>query len=234
MADEPVALVTGSSRGIGRDIAEHFLEQGYWVAGCSRGPSSIRRKRYEHAVVDLANQTEVNGWIRTLAASRGRIDVVINNAGVGPSALALTTSDELIESTMRTNFLGAFAVCRETAKVMLPRRFGRIINISSMAVGLHMKGASAYVASKGALVEFSKVLAKELGPSGITCNVVAVSLTESDMSANLHEEARNYYNENLAIKRWATIEDICNAVSFFASPASSYITGQVIHLGFVD
>ena len=234
MTEEPVALVTGSSRGVGRGIAKHFLRQGYTVAGCSRGPSSLEEERYEHAIVDVGNDEQVRQWIRTVARSYGQIDVVVNNAGVGPAALALVTSTDLVESTFRTNFLGTFTVCREAARIMLKRKFGRIINISSMAVGLHMKGASAYVASKSAIVEFSKVLAKELGPTGITCNVVALSLVETDMTAGLGEEVIQCYKEGLAIKRWAAIDDVCNVISFFASPASSYVTGQVIHLGFVD
>ena len=148
--------------------------------------------------------------------------------------LALLTSTALVESTVRTNFVGTFSVCREASKVMLKHKFGRIINISSIAVGLHMEGASVYAASKSATVEFSKVLAKELGPTGITCNVVALSLVETDMTAGLSEEAIERYKEGLAIKRWAAMEDVCNVISFFASPASSYVTGQVINLGFVD
>ena len=233
MSEQPVAIVTGSSRGVGLGIAEHFLGQGYRVVGCSRGPSSLK-EGYEHFIVDVGSDEQVQRWISTVASSYGRIDVVVNSAGVGPAAFALVTTTDLVESTLRTNFLGTFAVCRESAKVMLGRKSGRIINISSIAVGLHTKGASAYVASKGAIVEFSKVLAKELGPAGITCNVVALSLVQTDMTARLSTEAIEYYERNLAIKRWATIEDVYNVISFFAAPASSYVTGQVIHLGFVD
>ncbi|MDA2933357.1 SDR family oxidoreductase [Acidobacteria bacterium AH-259-D05] len=234
MTERPVALVTGSSRGVGRGIAEQFLSQGYRVIGCSRGPSTLKREGYEHAIVDVGRDEQVQQWISTVARSYGRIDVVINNAGSHLVAFALVTSTDLVESTLRTNFLGTFAVCRESAKVMLKRKFGRIINISSIAVGLHMKGTSAYAASKSAIVEFSKVLAEELGPVGITCNVVALCLLETHMTASLSKEAIEYCEQRLAIKRWATIEDVCNVIFFLASPASSYVTGQVIHLGFVD
>ena len=234
MTNQRVAIVTGSSRGVGRGIAEYFLEQGYEVIGCSRSQFSLPAEKYEHAVVDVGDDEQVRRWIGEVAKSHGRIDVVVNNAGIGPASLALLTSTALVDSTLRTNFLGTFSVCREAAKVMLKRRFGRIINISSIAVALHMTGASAYVASKSAMVEFSKVLAKELGPTGITCNVIALSLLETDMMADLNEEAMERYMQSLAIKRRAEMEDVCNVVSFFASPTSGYITGQVIHLGFVD
>ncbi len=234
MSDSLVALVTGASRGVGLGITEHLLTQGYRVAGCSRSPSPLEKERYEHAIVDVGDAGQVRQWVRAVARSCGRIDVVVNNAGVGPAALALATSNDLVESTLRTNFLGTFAVCRESAKVMLKQKSGRIINISTMATAIHMEGASAYAASKSAVEEFSKVLAKELAPLGITCNVIAPSLVESEMVATLSEEAIQRYEQSLAIKRWTTIEDICNVISFFSSPASSYVTGQVIRLGFVE
>lgn len=234
MIDSPVALVTGTSRGIGRGIAEHMLNLGYIVAGCSRGPSTVESENYVHAELDITEEAEVRNWVLEISQSYGRIDLVVNNAGIGTSSLVLGTSTESARSAVETNFLGAFSVCREASKAMLTKHSGRLINISSIAIGLHMKGAASYASSKAALVEFSKILAKELGPTGITCNVIAVSLVESDMSANLTDDACAYYSQNLAFDRWATIDDIANAVSFFASPESGYITGQVLNLGFVD
>jgi 3-oxoacyl-[acyl-carrier protein] reductase len=190
---------------------------------------------YEHAIVDVGDDQQVKEWVRKVGRSHGRIDVVVNNAGVFlPPAMVSLTSAEMVESTFRTNFLGTFTVCRESSKVMLRRRFGRIINISSIVTKTHMPGASIYAASKSAAVEFSKVLAKELIPGGITCNVVAVSLVESDTTSRIDPEAIELYKQGLVIGRWAGIEDVCNVVSFFASPDSSHVTGQVIHLDFVD
>lgn len=227
-------VVTGSSRGVGRGIAEHFLSQGYLVFGCSRGPTSLEQERYEHSTVDVGDDEQVRRWITSIARKRGRIDVAVNNAGVlPPAALALATSTDLVESTFKTNLLGAFAVCRESAKVMMKRKSGRIINISTVGTALYLEGASAYLASKSALVEFSKVLAKELVPLGITCNILALSLLESDMTDSLSEAALDTYKQSLAIKHSTNIEDVCNVISFFASPASGHVTGQVLHLGFV-
>jgi 3-oxoacyl-[acyl-carrier protein] reductase len=117
---------------------------------------------------------------------------------------------------------------------MIRQRFGRIINISSMAVGLYMPGASAYIASKSAVEDFTKVLAKELGPSGITCNVIALSLVDTDMMDSLKHEVVEKYMQSLVFNRKTEMKDICNAVEFFASPSSGYITGQILRLGFVD
>jgi 3-oxoacyl-[acyl-carrier protein] reductase len=234
MDDRPVALVTGSSRGVGRGIAEHFVRKGYRVIGCSRGPGSLQQDGYEHNLVDVGDDEQVHRWVRNVARDYGRIDVAVNNAGVGTMALTLATSFDLVEATFRTNFTGTFSVSREAAKVMLKRRFGRIINISSIAAGLHMKGSAAYAASKKALEEFSKVFAEEMGPTGITCNVVALPLVEVGMSAELGAEAIELYEQNLVVKRWATIEDVCHVISFLASPDSNMVTGQIIHLGFVQ
>lgn len=233
MIDSPVALVTGSSRGVGRGIAEFFINSGYRVVGCSRGPSSIQEDNYEHSVVDVGNDDQVRKWIIGVANSHGRLDVAVNNAGVGTSALALTATIDLIEKSMRTNYFGTFSVSREAAKVMIKKRFGRIINISSIASDLHMAGSGAYAASKSAVVEFSKVLAMELGPMGITCNIVALPLMDVGMSTELNDEAIKRYEQRLAIGRRANIDDVCNVVSFLASPDSGLVTGQVIQLGFV-
>jgi len=234
MTDQAVVVVTGSSRGVGRGLAEFFLSEGYVVAGCSRGQATLSGSRYDHSIIDVGDEHQVHRWISGIAKARGRIDIVINNASVGPSSLALVTSTDVAESTLRTNFLGTFSICRESAKIMIRQRFGRIINISSMAVGLHMPGASAYVASKSAVEDFTKVLAKELGPSGITCNVIALSLVDTDMMDSLKHEVVEKYMQSLVFNRKTEMKDICNAVEFFASPSSSYITGQILRLGFVD
>lgn len=228
-------VITGSSRGVGYGIAKHFLSQGYLVFGCSRGSSSVSQEGYEHSTVDIGEDEQVRQWISSIARAHGRIDVVINNAGLMPPAsLVMATPTDVVESTFKTNLLGAFAVCRESAKVMMKRKSGRIINISTVGTALYLEGASAYLASKSALVEFSKVLAKELVPLGITCNVLALSLLESDMSDSLNKAALDNYKQSLAIKQPSDIEDVCNVISFFVSPASRHVTGQVLHLGFVD
>lgn len=235
MNDSPVMIITGSSRGIGRGMAEHFVRKGYRVAGCSRGSSSIDLEGYRHTQVDVGDEKQVQRWIRSIRREYGRIDVLVCNAGQASAVLLLTmTSGEILESMLRTNVAGAYYVCREVAKAMVLQRSGRIITTSSMAVGLHEKGTSAYSATKSAIVEMTKILAKELASSGITCNVLAPSMIATEAVAALGEDVAASALEKLTIKRTVTIEEICNVVSFFSAPESSCITGQVIHMGLVS
>lgn len=234
MPDEQrVAVVTGSSQGIGRGLALHFIEQGYRVEGCSRGEAPPLTGAYQHAKVDIRSEEEVRSWISDVGRRHGRIDVLVNNAGVSMPALALMTSGASAEDALRTNVMGTFLVSREVARVMLRRKWGRIINISSMAAALHMPGTSAYAASKGAITEMSKVLARELAPFSITVNVVAPSIVETEMLASLGPEVVESCRQALAIKRLCTLDDISGVISFLASDAASYVTGQVLYLGYV-
>jgi len=228
-----VALVTGASRGIGRGLVERFLSDGYRVVGCSRGEAPQVDGDYEHTLLDVSEESAVRRWIAGVARSHQRIDVVVNNAGVVAAAPSLVTPASTAEEVMRINFLGTFLVSRETAKVMIRSRYGRIVNIASMACGLHMEGASAYAASKSAVIEYSKVLAKELSERNVTVNVVAPSIVETEMLEKLGEEASERSRQALTIRRNCTIEEIGHVVSFLASPAAACLTGQVLYLGLV-
>lgn len=230
----PVMLITGASRGMGRGIAEHFLARGYVVCGCARGPSTLGAPAYEHEVLDVGDAEKVRAWVRGVYRSHGRIDVAICNAGIAPAALLMTmTGPEVLDPVLRVNVAGTYTVCREVARTMMSRGSGRIITVSSMAVGLHEEGTSAYAASKSAVVEMTKILAKELAPSGITCNVLAPSMYDTEAVAALGDTVRARALEKLTIKRPVTLDEICNVISFFVAPESACITGQVVHMGLV-
>jgi 3-oxoacyl-[acyl-carrier protein] reductase len=227
-------VITGTRTGLGRGMAEHFVKKGYLVAGCSRGAATLEMEGYQHFQVDVCDERQVRQWIRSLQNAYRRIDVLVCNAGLAPAALLLTmTPGEVLEPLLRTNVSGTYYVCREVAKILIMQRFGRIITVSSMAVGLHEEGTSAYSASKSAVVEMTKILAKELAPMGVTCNVIAPSMVITDAVKALGEAVMARALEKLAIKRTLTIEEICNVISFFAAPDSACITGQVIHMGLV-
>jgi 3-oxoacyl-[acyl-carrier protein] reductase len=233
-ADAPLMVITGASRGIGRGLAEHFVERGYRVAGCSRGPATLEHPRYSHAQLDVSDEPAVRSWVRAIRNDLGPITVLVCNAGAAKAARLLTLTDgSLLDQVVRSNLYGTYFVCREVARAMMTNRSGRIITISSMAVGLHEEGTSAYSAAKSGIVEMTKILAKELAPHGITANVLAPSMYPSDAFAALGETVQERARGKLTIPRTLTIEEIASVVSFFAAPESRAVTGQVVHLGLV-
>jgi len=230
-----VMVITGTSKGIGRGMAEHYLAKGHTVFGCSRGPASLEAEQYHHHQLEIGDEKQVRDWVRAITKSAQRIDVLVCNAGVLESALQMTvTPGSLVDLYLRTNFAGTYYVCREVAKAMLLQRSGRIINISSIMTRLHEPGTSLYSATKSAIVEMTKVLAREMAPMGITCNVVAPSMILTDAAKSFGDEWQKHILEKQTLKREITIEEICNVVSFFARTESACITGEVIHMGLVS
>jgi len=229
----PVALITGASRGIGRGLAQFFGGRGYQVVGFSRSEvvAPIDSGLYEHCKVDVTDEAALRRAIVDLERRHKRLDVLVNSAGLGMSALALMSPTALSEEVLRVNFLGTVLACREGARVMMKKKFGRIINLASVAVPLQIEGASVYSASKAAVIQFSKVLAKEMAQFQITCNVVAPSLVQTDMMAQLKPEVVKKYLDGLVLHRPATLEEVCHTVWFFAQPESGYLTGQVLYMG---
>lgn len=230
-ADRPVALVTGASRGIGRGLSIFLLDKGYQVVGCSRHAAEPLPGAYEHVAADVSEEDSVRSLMAVIRAKHGRLDVIVNNAATVRPAVALMTTTASVDEVFRTNFLGTYLVCREGLRMMIERKTGRLVNMASIAVPLADAGTSIYSASKAAVIQFTRVLAKEVAPFNITCNVVAPSVFDSVALQNLSAEAVAHSVERLAIRRKASIEDVTNAVWFFLQPSSSYVTGQVLYLG---
>jgi len=230
---KPVAAITGTSKGIGRGLAEYFVDHGYLVAGCSRGPSTLELEGYQHTQVDVSDENQVAEWVYSIKEDYDGVDVLVCNAGLAPSFLLVMTPGKVLEPVLATNICGTYYVCRGIAKLMMRRRSGCIITVSSMAAGLHLEGTSAYSASKSAIVEMTKIFAKELAPFGITCNVIAPSMIMTEAVKALGEKTIKSALSKLTIKRELSMEEICNVISFFTAPESRCITGQVIHMGLV-
>ncbi len=232
----PVMVITGTSRGIGRGMAEHFSRKGWLVVGCSRGPGTLTDlPSYDHFQVDVSDEKQVREWVRAVKRKHGRIDALVCNVGlVKLGAMTGVTSTELFQSFVNSILVSTFLVCREFSKIMGLQRYGRIINLTSIMTQLHAPGTSAYSASKAAVVELTKVLAREVSGQGITCNVVSPSLVMTEASASFGEEWKKNMLAMQTLPRPIEVAELCNIVDFFASPQSGCVTGQVIHTCLVN
>ncbi|GAB4081374.1 SDR family NAD(P)-dependent oxidoreductase [Modestobacter muralis] len=226
-----VALVTGSRRGIGRMIAEHVLAHGGRVVGFARGESTIDHPDHTHVQVDVADPASVQRGFAELKQVTDAVHIVVNNAAVLTSQYSMIMPPAAAAAMVDTNLLGAFMVSREAAKLMRRSGWGRIVNISSMAVGLEPIGDSLYAASKAGLTTMGNVMAKELAPLGVTVNTLGVSAIATDMLAQLPQDKVDAVVAGLPLPRYAEPDDVLNVLDFFCSERSSYVTAQTVYLG---
>lgn len=231
MANAPIALVTGSRKGIGRHLAERLVAGGYRVVGCSRQDAGWSLPSYEHVVADVTDESQVIALVSGIRQRYGALDALVNNAGVASMNAALLTPGATVERIFRTNFLGTVLVSRESAKVMMTRRFGRIVNLTSVAVPMALEGEAIYAASKSAVETFTRILARELGASGITVNAVGPPPIPTDLTRGVPSEKLDALVGRLSTGRPGTLEDVANAVEFFLRRESGAVTGQILYLG---
>jgi len=229
-----IVIVTGSGRGIGRTIAEKFAAAGATVvvsdvdeavvtevaSGLPNGAIGVK--------ADVTSADEVENLIKQAMERFGRVDVVVNNAGITRDTLLIRMAEKDWDMVLDINLKGAFLVTKSAAKVMMKQRSGRIVNISSVVGLFGNAGQANYSASKAGLIGFTKSVAKEIGARGVTVNAVAPGFIETEMTKTLPEAARNQFLDLSTIKRAGTPEDIASAVMFLASDDASYITGHVL------
>ena len=231
VSEKPVMLVTGSRKGIGRYLCEYYLQKGYLVEGCSRGGSDLKDSAYKHHEVDVADERAVRLMVADITKRHGRIDVVLNNAAIASMNHVLLTPAKSANRMLEVNVTGTMLVCRDAAKVMMRRRYGRIVNFTTIVAPIALAGEAIYAASKSAVVTFTRILAFELGQWGITCNSFGATPIMTDMIRGVPQNKIDAVVNNLAIKRLGTHQDCANVCDFFISPTSDNITGQVIYLG---
>jgi 3-oxoacyl-[acyl-carrier protein] reductase len=226
-----VVLITGARKGIGRALAEHYLGQGHTVVACSRKESDLTNDSYTHYCLDVADEAAVQRMFADIAAKNGRLDVLINNAGIASMNHVLLTSTAKAREIMETNFIGTFLMCREAARLMKKNEFGRIVNVASVATPLKLEGEAVYAASKAAVISFTQVIAKELASFGITVNAIGPTPIDTDLIKSIPVEKLDRLVDLQAIKRQGTFADVTNLIDFLIRPESDFITGQVIFLG---
>jgi 3-oxoacyl-[acyl-carrier protein] reductase len=228
---QQVILITGARKGIGRALVEHYLGQGCTVIGCSRKDTDLSHDRYDHYCLDVADENAIHQMFADIAGKSGRLDVLINNAGIASMNHVLLTSPAKAREIVETNFIGTFLMCREAARLMKKNQFGRIVNLASVATPLKLEGEAVYAASKAAVISFTQVVAKELASFGITVNAIGPTPIETDLIKSVPREKLDHLISLQAIKRPGTFGDIANLIDFFIRPESDFITGQVIFLG---
>lgn len=231
MEQQRVALVTGSRKGLGKYLAEQLLAQGYQVVGCSREPAGWEHEGYWHLSADVSDEAQVQRLMGQIRQRFGRLDVTINNAGVASMNHSLLIPSATVNQVMEINLRGTFLVSRESARLMRKHQYGRIVNLTTVAVPLSLEGESIYVASKSAVEALTRVMSRELAAFGITVNAVGPTPVETDLIKNVPRDKIETILNQLAIKRLGQPADVFNVVDFFIRPASDYITGQIIYLG---
>jgi len=237
---DKAVIVTGGSRGIGRAIVELFASQGADVTFLYRGnveaanavvaAAKAAGAKVAAEQADVSDTAACAAAVERIAERTGRIDVLVNNAGIIRDNQLAAMSDEDVTAVLDTNVVGVFNMARAVVPHMIVQRSGRIINLSSVAGDKGGRGQTNYAASKGAINAFTRALAVELAPRKVTVNAVAPGVIETEMSQDVREMAGDDVKNRILLKRYGKPEEVAYAVWFLASDYASYVTGQVLHV----
>ena len=238
--EEKVVLVTGGSRGIGKEVALKFAKEGYNVVtnyvSDKTDKEKLQKEFEENGVkalvlkADVTKKEDVENLVSKAIAEFGKIDVLVNNAGITRDNLLIRMPEEDFDKVLETNLKGAFLVTKAVTKYMMKKRYGSIINLSSVVGVAGNAGQSNYSASKAGIIGFTKSIAKELASRNIRANAVAPGFIETDMTEVLPEAVKENIHNQIPLKRMGTAKEVAELIYFLGSENSSYITGQVINI----
>jgi 3-oxoacyl-[acyl-carrier protein] reductase len=226
-------LITGASRGIGKDIALKSKEKGYEVLGTSttnEGVSNLRENGIHGLQLNLNDKKSVESFNYLLKQEHPDIAVLVNNAGITRDNIVLRMTEEEWMDVLNINLNGAFKISKTVLKFMLKKRWGRILNITSTSASTGNRGQANYAAAKAGIEAFSKSLAKEVGSRGITVNAIAPGYIQTDMTKVISEKVKEEILSQIPLSRFGKPEEISQLVDFLISDEASYITGQTIHI----
>ena len=240
MEERKVVLVTGGSRGIGREVAEVYAENGYDVVinyvSDKTDVEGIKKEFEEKGVkcllvkADVSKAEDVNNMVEEAIAEFGKIDVLVNNAGITRDTLLMRMSEEDFDKVIEINLKGTYLVTKAVTKYMMKKRQGSIINLASVVGVVGNAGQTNYAASKAGIIGFTKSVAKELASRNIRANAVAPGFIATDMTSVLSDSVKENINAQIPLKRMGTAREVAEVIYFLGSEKSSYITGQVINI----
>ncbi len=237
MAEQRLAVVTGAARGIGRAIVFELLRQGHIVAGLDIREdqlddlrTAVKEAGFDVVTrcADISDTTRLTETLEELASKYNGIGILVNNAGITRDKLMIQMDDEDFDKVISVNLRAAFTATRIAVRSMIRNKFGRIVNISSVAGVMGQAGSTNYAASKAGLIGMSKSIAREVGKKGVTANCIAPGFIQTDMTATLPDPVKKAAKDIIPVKRFGTPEDVAKAVAFLASEDAGYITGQVL------
>jgi 3-oxoacyl-[acyl-carrier protein] reductase len=238
--NERIAIVTGGSRGIGRGIALELAKRGATVVvNYQRNAEAAEEVaaqimadggKAQAVQADVSVEEDVNRLIKTAIDAYSKIDILVNNAGTTRDNLIMRMSAEDFDTVLETNLRSTWLCSKAVIRDMMRKRYGRIVNITSVSGIMGNGGQTNYSASKAGIIGLTKALAREVASRGITVNAVAPGFVATDLTATLPEDIAKKINENIPLGRWATIEDVALATAFIASDEASYITGHILNV----
>jgi 3-oxoacyl-[acyl-carrier protein] reductase len=228
-------IITGTRKGIGRYLVDHYVAKGYLVAGCSREAfEGATPENYHHYRADVADEMAMVSMVRDVHKRFGAVTALVNNAGIASMNHLMLTPLSTVQRVFSTNVFGTFVGMREVAKVMMKAGYGRIVNFATVATPLNLEGEAAYAASKAAVESLTRVAAREFASFNVTVNAVGPTPVLTDLIRTVPKRKMDALIAMQAIRRMGEHRDIANVIDFFLSRESDFVTGQTIYLGGIN